>query len=195
MQRLFNVSKWRRLVEGGSMKFDIPRARVVRLELNSRAEVGLYLLDMETGEALFLSRSVGRDTVEFHCGGSFNLVSDGEIFIYTADGEQIHHEVVDPVIFTRITERRQINPEILAIQRMMNLNIERRLAEQRNEFNDRIRQLQRDRALAARAAAAEAAKPADESVSASDTPKSASDDGADAGQPAEAGGGRRKAGR
>lgn len=139
MQRMYNISKWKRLDEGQSLHFDGDRPRVVRIEVNSRDLVGLYLFEALTGKTVFLSASQGRDTIEFHCGGAFSLVSDGEAFIYTADGEFIHHEAVDPVIFTRITERRQINPEILAIQRMMNLNIERRLAAQRDEFNAILR--------------------------------------------------------
>lgn len=139
MQRLFNVSKWSRLVEGGALSFESNRPRVVRLEVNSRMPVGLYLLDVPSGATMFLATTCGRDTVEFHCGGNFSLVSDGECYIYTADGESIHHESPDPVIFTRIADRRGVPPEIRAITETMNRNLERRLAQQASEFNAILR--------------------------------------------------------
>lgn len=159
MQRLFNLTKWQRLVEGRSLSFPTARARVVRLEVNAPRAVGLYLFDAATGEALFIARVEGRDTVEFYSGGNFELVSDGEVYVYTADGESVHYEAIDPVIFTRIVERRQLNPEIAAIQRAMNINIERRLAAQRDEFNEAIRRMQSDRKMAARREAEAAAEP------------------------------------
>lgn len=141
MQRMFNVAKWTRLDEGRSLVFGSNRPRVVRLEVNSREPVGLYLLDVPSGTTLFLAASCGRDTIEFHCGGNFSIVSDGEVFIYTADGETIHAEIPDPVIFTRIAERRQVPPEIKAITDVMNRNIERRLAQQASEFNAILRRV------------------------------------------------------
>lgn len=171
MQRLFNVTKWRRLCEGQAVPFPSERPRVVRLEVNAPRAVGLYILDVPSGEMVFLARCEGRDTVEFHVGGAFSLVADGEVYLYTPQGETIHHVNEDPEIYTRITERRQRNPELDAIARAMNLNIERRLAAQRDEFNERIRVLQRDRALASRRAADEAAKPSGEGKPADDDPE------------------------
>lgn len=141
MQRLFNVSKWKPLREGSALRFEGARPRFVRLEVNAPQAVGLYLQEQETGEALFLARVVGRDTVEFHVGGAFTLVSDGEAYVYSADGEYIHAEATDPEIFTRIAERQRIPPEIVHMQRMMNANIERRLAAQRAEFEGLLRGL------------------------------------------------------
>lgn len=192
MQRLFNVTKWRRLCEGQTITFPTARPRVVRLELNAPRAVGLYLFEAETGEALFLCRAEGRDTVEFYSGGGFSLVADGEVFIYTADGETVHHEAVDPVIFTRMAERRSIHPEIAAIQRTMNINIERRLAAQRDEFNAAILRMQRDRHMAARAAADQAAVA--EPAGVPESVPAASTDGGDADDPPAAGGGKRKRG-
>lgn len=192
MQRLFNVTKWKRLCEGQSLTYPNARPRVVRLEVNAPRAVGLYLFDAATGEALFLARVEGRDTVEFYSGGDFELVSDGEVFLYTADGEVAHHEVLDPVIFTRIVERRQVNPEVAAIQRAMNINIERRLAAQRDEFNAAIRRLQSDRKVAARSAVDEAADTGASGVPEPVTPEVA--DGGHADDPPAAGGRKRKQG-
>lgn len=165
MQRLFNIGKWTVLRDGQSLRFESDRPRVVKLDVNSRSDVGLYLMDAVTGGTVFVARVCGRDSVEFHVGGSFTLVSDGECSVYTADGQSIHHEVVDPVIFTRMSERRQIAPEVRKIQELMNLNMERRLARQRVEFEAILKRLDassgvgpryRDRAIvAARASAAE----------------------------------------
>lgn len=162
MQRMFNVTKWRALTEGQALTIDNERARVVRVEVNAPQPAGLYLFNAGNGAAVFLARVVGRDTIEFYSDGKFTLVSDGEVYVYTADGETVHHESVDPVIFTRITERRQVNPEIRRIQEVMNLNIERRLAAQRDEFNAAIRRMQYERAAAA-AEARKAKRPLDAS--------------------------------
>lgn len=194
MQRMFNVSKWQRLCEGGAIRFDGGRPRVVRLELNSPQPVGLYLMEPVTGEALFLCRVVGRDTVEFQVGGKFTLVSDGEVFVYTAGMEMIHHVVDDPVIFTRITERRQVNPEIAAIQRAMHLNMERRLAAQRDEFNSLLRRVVQGGPREAPAGRDRVAsdEPQAADVPGTDVPEPAPDEGAAAGAAGAAGGGKRK---
>lgn len=160
MQRLFNVTKWRRLCEGQALPFSSERPRVVRLEVNAPRKVGLYILDVPSGDTVFLALVEGRDTVEFHVGGAFSLVADGEVYVYTPQGEVIHHVSDDPEIYTRIVERKAMNPEIAAIQRAMNINIERRLAAQRDEFNAAIRRMQSDRKVAARAAR-EAVQPLD----------------------------------
>lgn len=194
MQRLFNVSKWSRLCEGGSLKFGASRPRAVRLEVNAPRAVGIYLFDAESGEALFLARVEGRDTVEFHTGGAFTLVSDGEVFVYTAGMEHIHHVAVDPVIFTRITERRQVNPEIAAIQRLMQINIERRLAEQRNEFNAALARVVQGGARqvsTGRERVASVQPPASDN-SGSDGEEPASDDGGEPAEPETAPAGKRK---
>lgn len=164
MQRLYDVTKWRSLRQGEALRFETARSRVVRLDVNSRADVGLYLLDAVSSETRFLAVTRGRDSVEFIVEGAFTLVSDGDIQLYTADGQFIHHEVVDPVIFTRITERRVMSPEIQEIQRMMNFNIERRLAAQRDGFNAVIHEQRRrfaEEAAARKLAEAAVAKEAE----------------------------------
>lgn len=193
MQRLFNVTKWRRLCEGQTITFPNARPRVVRIEVNAPRAVGLYLFDADTGEAVFLARVEARDTVEFTVGGNFSLVSDGEVYLYTADGEVVHFESVDPVIFTRIVERRALNPEIVAIQRAMNINIERRLAAQRDEFNEAIRRMQSDRKVAARRAAEPVAEPEGEDADSSDEAAPVADSGS-VGEPAPAGRDKRRKG-
>lgn len=142
MQKLHNISKWTRMVEGGSLRFESVRPRMIRLEVNSPDSVRFYLLDMENETSTFLATTFGRETLEFFVGGPFVLTSDAEAYVYTADGERAHHVAVDPVIFTRITERRTLPPEIRAIQEMMQINVERRLAAQRDEFNAILRRVQ-----------------------------------------------------
>lgn len=169
MQRLFNITKWRLLGQGQGFAFASERPRVVRFEVNAPQAACLYLQAPESGETIFVARCEGRDTVELHVGGGFVLVADADVWIYSADGETIHHVNEDPEIYTRITERRQRNPELDAIARAMNINIERRLAAQRDEFNAHIRQLQRDRAVASRREADEAAIAAAASATADDS--------------------------
>lgn len=193
MQRLFNITKWTHLESGESAAFPTDRARMVRLEINAPTVALLYLADPESGVMRFLARVTGRDTVEFFVGGPFSIVSDGECFIYTADGQSIHHESVDPVIFTRITERRSVPPEMAHMQRMMQINIERRLAAQRDEFNSLLRGIRATAQPAPVAATPAAAVQAAPVVPAVDLPEDG--DGADAGGTGGAGGAKRAKGK
>lgn len=178
MQRMFNVAKWARIGEGEVLDFNGNRPRVVRLEVNAPSPSRLYLYDRDEGGGIFLAKVDGRDSVEFHAGGKFSLMADAECYVYTADGQHIHHEAIDPVIFTRITERRQIPAEIAHMQQMMQINIERRLAAQRSEFNDLLRSMQADRVAAARAARERPSQPP--AASASEPASASGANGADA---------------
>lgn len=140
MQRMFNVMKWKRLTEGQALHFKNPRPRAVRLEVNARTRTGLYL--DEKKDVVFLAVVDGRDTIEFFTQGEFTLVCDGDCMVYTIDGEYGHHVAVDPVIFTRLADRPSLAPELQAIQRAMQLNVERRLAQQQQDFERVLAEIQ-----------------------------------------------------
>lgn len=138
MQKMYNLNKWSRLDEGSGMQFHNERPRVVRLDVNSPDRAVLYVLqrgeDGETGLE-FLARVEGRDVVEFVSSGPFELTCEGgPVAVYTIDGEDISFRELAPVIFTKIVERRKRSPELEYIAAMMSKNMERRLAQQANEF-------------------------------------------------------------
>lgn len=143
MQRLFNLSKWTELRDGEALPFKGARPRTVRLELNAPDEVSLY--SVENGEPIFLALVRGRDVVEFAPDGEFALaVEGGTVFVYTADGQDVHSIAPDPVIFTKIAERRRRDPAMELMMYEMNRNIEKRLQAQHADF---------ERIIAAREAA------------------------------------------
>lgn len=143
MQRIFNVDKWTSIEVGQVLEFPVERPRLVRLEVNAPDVALLYLLDA-SGTAMFLARVCGRDTVEFISPGAFSLsVTDGACSVYTVDGTVGHRTVEAPQSFTTIVERRKRNPELDAMMRMMNQNIERRLAQQADELAEQYGRRQR----------------------------------------------------
>lgn len=137
MQRMFNLDKWTRLDKGKGLEFTNPRPRNVRLEVNSPVKAALHVID-EHGEDHFLALVEGRETVEFGTTGAFSLTSDAECNVYTADGADISSVVVEPVILTKIAERRARNPELEYLQRVMYENMERRIAATEADFARRL---------------------------------------------------------
>lgn len=147
MQRLFNLSKWAVLEEGKAISFKGSKPRLVRLEVNSPGEVFLYVaqesditVDSDP-EVIFLARVCGRDTLEWHvAGGGFTLmVEGGSCNVYTIDGDDPSYRNLTPTIFTKIVERRPRNPEFERMAALMQLNVERRLLQQKQELNDLFR--------------------------------------------------------
>lgn len=159
MQRMFNLRKWSTLSEGTALSWAGSRPRVVKFEVNSPGDVTLHLrypegvykrtpgVDGEAGTVeeilapgttFFLALVRGRETIETFVDGPFEVLAEGGgCYVYTADGDDISSVVLDPVIFTRIAERRARNPEIEAIERRMFLNQERRLAQQMEDMERR----------------------------------------------------------
>lgn len=154
MQRMFNLRKWTEVREGSALSFHSERARIVKFELNSPGEVLLHIRYpnaimrsddaghsfelVPAGATFFLGLVKGREALETFVEGQFDLlVEGGTVYVFTADGDDVHAVVVEPVIFTRIAERRARNPELEAIERRMYLNQERRLAAQMEDMDRR----------------------------------------------------------
>lgn len=138
MQRIFNLDKWRTILEGEFIEFLSDRPRTVRLEVNARDRVRLFV-QQEGGEPAFLAIVEGRDTVEFSANGAFDLyVEGGECAVYTADGDDWSVAEVDAVTFTKIVERRIRNPELELMMAITRQNMETRLAAQSAEMERRF---------------------------------------------------------
>lgn len=145
MQRIFNVDRWVVIEPGQVLEYPSERARLVRVEVNSTDVANLFLLKPD-GEAFHLARVCGRDTIEFVSPGRFSLsAADGAISVYTVDGTTGHVTVEGPQSFTTIVERRRRSPEMDAMMRMMQTNVERRLAQQADELTAQFERRERDR--------------------------------------------------
>lgn len=133
-QRLFDVNKWTLLEEGKVLRYPSAKPREVKLEVNAPGDSELSYVS-DSGEVKFLALVRGRDRVEFHTDGRFGLTVQGnDCYIYTVDGIDISTTILDPVIFTRIVERRARNPEFVAMELRMMQNIQRRLDSQKHEL-------------------------------------------------------------
>lgn len=164
MQRMFNLREWTEIADGGSLSFHSARPRIVRFEVNTPDEVlmhicypdGIYVTHppenigeagsteevLEPGTVQFLAKVTGRETIETFVEGAFDLVvQGGTLYVFTADGTEVHATVTDPIIFTKIAERKARNPELERIERRMYLNQERRMQQQADDMERRYGRL------------------------------------------------------
>lgn len=139
-QRLGNLDKWEPLAGDGKSGVSFPGGpRPVTLEVNAPERTALYVeyevpkLDADGNvrgfdlKEQFLALVEGRDKVEFTVGGDFTLFADKDCLYYTGDDQETHNVVIAPVIFTRIANRKERNPNMEMMEFKMRLNIERRM--------------------------------------------------------------------
>ena len=112
--------------------------RRVRLSLNVGEATKVYVSDEGGEERLLAVVQPGLETIEFSAPGRLHVHTDArdgaEVWIQTAETEPTFVEVVDPVVFTRIANRRHRNPELEEMMYRMQLNVERRIAATRDEM-------------------------------------------------------------
>lgn len=167
-QRIHNLSKWRFVREGESMRYGLDKARVVIIDVNCPSEVAFYVAqERETVEQSpervteiaagrlqvfglepadddgriisFVGLVKGRDRLEFAVDGAFDLIPEGgSAYVFSADGQEIATRVVAPVIFTRIANRRQRNPHLEMMEYKMKLNQQRLINQMEEESQRRI---------------------------------------------------------
>lgn len=134
MINLKNLDKWKHLVGGEMFTFLATNPRTVRLEINAPFETRLYISPLGGDEALFLATVHGLDVVQFISDGAFTLYGDGDFSLYSSEFETVAVEVLEPLIFTEIAERRARNPELEFMMKKMSENLERRIAATQNDF-------------------------------------------------------------
>ncbi|WP_234887325.1 hypothetical protein [Agrobacterium pusense] len=136
--KLNSLSRWSELPSDQAIVFagsDIGE-RTVRLNLNLEA-VTSFFIGIGDEERFLVTVQPGVDTVEFSALGTFRVYAEegsGAVLYQSADLEPTFSEIVDPVIFTKIANRRHRNPELEEIMFRMNQNLEARLAQQAHEF-------------------------------------------------------------
>lgn len=136
--KLNSLSRWSVLKNTDAIMFagsDVAERRV-RINFNLEGVTAFYI--EQGGEERFLvTLQPGLETVEFNAAGSFAVFAEAgsaAVHYQSADLEPTFAEIVDPVIFTRIANRRHRNPELEEIMYRMQANMERRLAQQAGEL-------------------------------------------------------------
>jgi len=132
--RIHNVSKWVKVPEGKVIELVGDRDRKVRIEVNCPEPTRF---DVVEGDFLtFLAVVQGYEVLEFVAGAQAHVVptTEGEVWYFTNDGDQIAEERDDLVSFTKIASRRARNPELELMMFKMNQNMERRMAQQAAEM-------------------------------------------------------------
>lgn len=132
--KLDSLSRWAALPQGDVLTLAGTVAeRRIRLQVNSPGAARLFVVNAD-GEEVFLAAPVGRETVEFSAGGDVRITTaDDDVFVYTAELEPTSAVIPDPVVFTKIAQRRARNPEMEQMMFLMNQNMDRRLAAQAAE--------------------------------------------------------------
>lgn len=149
MQKIYNLDKWFELKEGDALSMKAARARTVRIDVNSPAEVALYIRVGD--EVLFLALVKGRDTIEFSSPGGeeFALLCEGaSCYVHSNDGQAVHNVAPDAVSFTKIIERKPRNHDYEVMQFEMRRNMTRMMEQQAGELERIVaRRLAAERAL------------------------------------------------
>lgn len=111
-------------------------ARRVRLNVNCANPTTFYF-ESADGPRLLAAVPAGVDVIEFNAEGAFAVFPQegaGEVHYQTSETEATAHHVVDPVVFTKLAQRRHRNPEMEEMMFRMQQNMERRLAQQADEI-------------------------------------------------------------
>lgn len=132
MQNIDNIDKWHPLEKGECLEFEKKGKRRVRLQVNSPAPV-CFFLSRPGEKPVFLAKTDGLDTIVFSVEGEFSVAPDAFCQIYTAEREKIHATGIGEK-FTKIMERKPRNREFELMQFNMMKNVNRRLEQQRAEY-------------------------------------------------------------
>lgn len=136
--KLNSLSRWSALAPEQAIVFagsDVAERRV-RIDFNLEA-VTSFFIRVDDEERFLCTLREGQETIEFNAAGTFRVYAEkgsGVVQYVSADLEPTFSEIVDPVIFTKIANRRHRNPELEEMMFRMNQNLERRLAQQADEF-------------------------------------------------------------
>ncbi|UIB81419.1 hypothetical protein [Flyfo microvirus Tbat2_105] len=152
--KLNSLARWAYLDPKEAIVFEGTKdnERLIRLHLNLEAVTSLYIEDEVRGTNFLCTMQPGVDVLEFYVSGDFRVFAEegsGVVHYQSADLEPTFSEVVDPVIFTKIANRRHRNPELEEIMYRAQANMERRFAQQAGEmeaaFERRLREVENGR--------------------------------------------------
>lgn len=140
--KLNSLDRWQRLEEGKAIGFAGAESRRVRLHVNCLNETALYLTPEKGNPRLLTVVGAGLNTVEFAAGGNFVVWADekeaGELWFQTAEHEPTHFENLEPVIFTKIIQRRKRNTDLELMMFRAGQNAAAREAAMQREFTAQL---------------------------------------------------------
>lgn len=157
MVRIHNLSKWERVKKGEDLVIRADGNRRVRLECNAPEKVKAFLV-AEDMPPVFLAVWEGMNVLEFTAPEGRKCAVDfvgGDVWVFTAEGDQIAMPRPASPSFVRVANRRARNPELEKMMFMMTMNIERRLAAQKEEYEATLQRLEARRRAEAKAAGAD----------------------------------------
>lgn len=137
--KLNSLARWHDLEAGKAILFEKGSSngeRRIRLNLNLAGQTAFYI-ENEKGPRFLAVAGPGLETLEFSVAGTVGVFADegsGPVQYQTSETEPTHAEVVDAAIFTKIANRRHRNPELEEVMYRMQMNMERRLAQQAGEI-------------------------------------------------------------
>lgn len=139
--KLRNVTKWKLLPIGEVLSLPKREPRLIRLEVNCVADTRVDVVLDET--CVFLWAGQGLQTIEFAVPGPCEVVftSEAEVFYSTDDSGEAGVVDMEETPFTSIMNRRVRNPQIELMMFKMQQNIERRLDQQRDEYQAQLARL------------------------------------------------------
>lgn len=144
--KLDALPRWKKATKGELISLGASvDVRRVRLHVNADGPARVYLIE-EWG-LRFLAKIDGYNVVEFYAPGQVDMMvdpGDGEAFWHCAELEPTCIEIKDPAIFTEIAGRRRRNPELEEMMFRMQMNVERRIAMQRDEYEAQMNRLQKE---------------------------------------------------
>ena len=136
--KLNSLSRWAVLDGAEAIAFEGTGAaeRRIRIDFNLEGVTSFFIGDLD-GENFLCTIGPGLETVEFNVAGAFKVYAEkgsGAVHYQCSGQEPTSMEIPDPVIFTRIAQRRTRNPELEEMMHRMQLNVERRMAAQADEL-------------------------------------------------------------
>lgn len=138
--KLESLSRWNHLAPANSLILETRErgVRRIRISVNSPGLARFFVvLD---GKERFLATVDRCDTIEFYAEGVVEVVTtDENVFVHTAEHEPTHIRVTDPVIFTRIANRKARNPDLEHMMHLMHVNLEKRLARAEADADLRVK--------------------------------------------------------
>lgn len=133
MIKIRKFNEWVALKEGDGLKLPSDKMRTVRLELNAPGETNLAV--KQDGKWTYLCTFQGNEILELGWSGDLELKADGPIWYYTPERDKRHITVENPVVFTRILNRRKRNPEMEALMYKLQENMQSRMDAQIQEID------------------------------------------------------------
>lgn len=126
--RIHNTGKWSQLEAGKIFKLTGMQRRRVRLEVNCEMPTRFDVVE-DDDRVTFLAVVQGQEALEFSAGPNAHVaaLSEGEVWFFTNDGDQVAIERPEAVSFTTIAGRRTRNPEMERMMFKMEQNMTRRM--------------------------------------------------------------------